>query len=54
MVSQVGKVPVYCAGDSGLVPGGISNKGLKNMEKKVLPLLCIWKKFIGRLSHLFG
>ena len=42
LVSLVGKVPVYCAGGLGSIPGfpGRTNtQGLKIIEEKVLPLL---------------
>ena len=39
LVSLVGKVPVYRAGGSGLIPGWSKTQGLKISEEKVLPLL---------------
>ena len=39
LVSLVGKVPDYCAGSSGSIPGRTNTQGLKIIEEKVLPLL---------------
>ena len=38
LVSLVGKVPVYRAGGSGLIPGRINAQDLKIIEEKVLAL----------------
>ena len=35
----VGKMPVYRAGGTGLIPGWTNTQGLKRIEEKVLPLL---------------
>ena len=39
LVSLVGKVPVYCVRGSGSIPGQTNTKGLKIVDKTVLPLL---------------
>ena len=39
LVSLVGKVPDYCAGGSGSIPGRTNTPGLTIIEEKVLPLL---------------
>ena len=39
LVSLVGKVSGYRAGDSGSIPGWTNTLGLKIIEEKVLPLI---------------
>ena len=38
-ISLIGKVTVYCAGGSGLIPSWTNTQGLKIIREKVLPLL---------------
>ena len=51
LVSLVGKVPVYRAGDSGSIPDRTNTQGLKIIDEKVLMLFLYLQIVTHRLGY---